>query len=261
METKYGKTDFIRQKTHYFTEVTSTNDVAKELVASGAEEGIVVIAEVQTCGRGRLGRGWLSPKGGIWFSVVLRPKVKAKDVFKITFLTAVAVAKTIRKTFKLNAEIEWPNDVLINGKKVCGILTETSIRGEAIDSVIVGVGINANVDINFFPKHLRKTVTTLAAEVKREVDREKFMHVLLEELEAYYKMFKENNFDSILGEWKQLNRLFGSNVEVVNLNEKIRGEAVNVDQNGALVIRLADGTTKKIFSGNVTLLQEKGKHE
>ncbi len=183
--------------------------------------------------------------------------MKAKDVFKITFLTAVAVAKTIRKMFKLNAEIEWPNDILINGKKVCGILTETSIKGETVDSVIVGVGINANVDLNLFPKHLKKTVTTLASEVKREVDREKFLHVLLKELEAYYKMFKENNFDSILEEWKQLNRLFGANVEVVSFNEKIEGQAVNVDQNGALIIRLADGTTRKVFSGDVTLSARK----
>jgi BirA family biotin operon repressor/biotin-[acetyl-CoA-carboxylase] ligase len=252
------KTDFIGQRIHYFAEVTSTNDVAKELATLKVTEGTVVIAEAQTCGRGRLGRGWLSPKGGIWFSVILRPNVEAKDVFKITFLTAVAVAKTIRKTFKIDAEIEWPNDVLVNGRKVCGILTETSIRGETVDSVIVGVGINANVDINLFPKDLKKTVTTLAAEIKRKVDQEKLLHKILEELEAHYKMFKENKFDSILEEWKQLNRLFGANVEVVSFNEKIVGQAVNVDKNGALVIRLSDGTTRKIFSGDVTLLQEKG---
>jgi len=259
MKVKYGKTSVIGQKIHYFKEVTSTSDVAKELATLEAVEGTVVIAEVQTRGRGRLGRGWLSPKGGIWFSVILRPEVRAKDAFKITFLTAVAVAKTIGKMFKLNVEIGWPNDVLVNGKKVCGILTETSIRGETVDSVIVGVGINANIDMNFFPKQLKKTVTTLASEVKREVDREKFLRVLLEELEAYYKMFKENKFDLILEEWKQLNRLFGANVEVVSFNEKIMGQAVNVDQNGALVIRLADGTMRKVFSGDVTYLQEKDK--
>jgi BirA family biotin operon repressor/biotin-[acetyl-CoA-carboxylase] ligase len=259
MKVKYDKTKVIGQKIHYFKEVTSTNDVAKELAALRAKEGTIVIAEIQTSGRGRLGRSWLSPKGGVWLSVILRPEVKAKDVFKITFLTAVAVAKTIRKMFKLNAEIEWPNDVLINGKKVCGILTETSIRGETVDSVIVGVGINANVDLNLFPNNLKKTVTTLASEVKMEVDREKFLHALLKELEAYYKMFKENNFDSILEEWKQLNRLFGANVEVVTFNEKIEGQAVNVDQNGALIIRLADGTTRKVFSGDVTCLPKKDK--
>jgi len=250
------KTGFIGQQLHYF-EVTSTNDIAKELASLNAKEGTIVIAEVQTCGRGRLGRDWLSPKGGIWLSIILRPEVKARDVFKITFLTAVAVAKTIRKLFKLNVEIEWPNDVLIDGKKVCGILTETNIRGEAVDSVIVGIGINANIDINFFPEHLKKTVTTLAAEVKKEVDKEKFLHTLLKELKAYYKMFKENNFAPILEEWKRLNRLFGANVEVISFNEKIMGQAVNVDQNGALVIKLADGTIRRVISGDVTLLQEK----
>jgi BirA family biotin operon repressor/biotin-[acetyl-CoA-carboxylase] ligase len=261
MKIRHSKTKVIGRETHHFTEVTSTNDIAKKFVTMKAREGTVVIADTQTSGKGRLGRGWLSPKGGIWFSIILRPEVKAKDTFKMTFLTAVAIAKTIKKMFKLNAEIEWPNDVLINGKKVCGILTETSIRGDAVDSVIVGVGINVNVDINFFPKDLKKTVTTLAAEVNSEVDREKFLSKLLTELEVYYKMFKENRFDSILEEWKQLNRFFGANAEVVSFDEKITGQAVNVDQNGALVIRLADGTTRKVFSGDVTLLQEKVKHE
>jgi len=256
---KSSKRKVIGHKISRFAEVTSTNDVAKELAAQGAEEGTVVVAEVQTCGRGRLGKEWLSPKGGIWFSMILRPKVKAKDTFKITFLTAVAVAKAIRKMFRLNAEIEWPNDVLVNGKKVCGILTETSIRGEKVDSVVVGVGINANIDINFFPKNLKKAVTTLSTELNREIDRKKFLRKLLEELEAYYKRFKEDKFDSVLEEWKRLNRLFGANVEVVSLDEKITGKAVSVDKNGALIVRLADGSTRKVFSGDVTLLQEKGK--
>jgi len=259
MKRKHTKTRLIGQRTHFFTEVTSTNNVAKELATLGAKEGTIIVAETQTAGRGRLGRNWLSPKGGIWFSIILRPIVEAREAFKITFLTAVAVARTIRKMFKLKAEIEWPNDVLIKGKKVCGILTETSVRGETVDSVIVGVGINANVDINSFPSDLKKTVTTLVAEIKREVDQENFLQVLLAELEVYYKMFKENKFNSILDEWKQLNRLFGANVEVVSFNEKVRGRAVNVDQNGALIVRLADGTVRKVFSGDVIYLPEKSK--
>jgi BirA family biotin operon repressor/biotin-[acetyl-CoA-carboxylase] ligase len=250
-EIKESKNRIIGQRIGYFTEVTSTNDVAKELATHGTEEGTVVIAETQTCGRGRLGRNWLSPKGGLWFSVILRPQVKPTDVFKITFLAAVAVAKTIRKMFKSNAEIEWPNDVIVNGKKLCGILTETSVRGEIMDFVIVGIGINVNIDMNLFPKDLKNNVTTLAAEVKRDIDQEKFLHKLLEGLEAYYKMFKQSKFDLILDEWKQLNRLFGAKVEVANFHEKIRGQAVNVDQNGALIIRLADGTMRKITSGDI----------
>lgn len=258
-KTRQDKMKTIGHKIHSFTEVTSTNDVAKNLALSGASEGTVIVAEIQTCGRGRLGKEWLSPKGGMWFSVILRPQVKAKEIFKITFLTAVAVAKAIRKMFNLEAEIEWPNDVFVNGKKVCGILTETNIKHEIVDFVIVGIGINANTDLKSFPRHLRETVTTLATEVNRETDREKLLQVLLEELEAYYNVFKENKFDLILEEWKQLNRLFGASVEVVSFNEKIFGEAINVDQNGSLIIKLANGTTKKIVSGDVTLLQEKAK--
>ena len=174
------RTDFVGREIKYFAEITSTNEVAKELASRGAEEGTVVLAETQTQGKGRLGRRWLSPKGGVWFSVILRPRISAKYSYQLTFMTAVAVAKTIRKLFKLNAEIKWPNDVLVNERKVCGILTETSTRGDAIDFAVVGIGVNANVDLASFPKNLRASVTSLEAEVKGEVEREGLLCALLE---------------------------------------------------------------------------------
>lgn len=247
------QTDFVGQRIHHFIEVTSTNDVAKELAIKGAREGTVIIAETQSRGRGRLGREWVSPKGGIWFSTILRPKVDPQDTFELTFMAAVAVAKTIKSMFKLNTEIKWPNDVLINGKKVCGILTEMSTRGNIVDFVALGVGLNANVDANTFPEHLRSSLTSLKEELKQEVERERFLRALLEELEHYYKMFTLKDFSLILKEWKSLASLLGTYVEVVGFDEKIEGWAMDVDQSGALMIKLKDGTVRRVVSGDVTI--------
>ncbi len=245
------KTDFIGREIKYFTEITSTNDMAKELASKGAREGTIVLAETQTRGKGRLGRRWLSPEGGIWFSVILRPKISARDSYQLTFMTAVAVAKTIRKMFRVSVEIKWPNDVLVNERKVCGILTETSTRGNAVDFVIIGVGVNANVDLTSFPKDLWVSVTSLEAEMKGEVDRERFLCVLLKEMENYYKMLQEKKFELVLEEWKSLTTLFGARVEVTSFEEKIRGLAVGVNQNGSLEVQLKNGTVRKILSGDV----------
>ena len=252
------KTDFIGQEIRYFTEITSTNDVAKELAAKGAKEGTIILAETQTLGKGRLGRRWLSPKGGIWFSVILRPRISAKDSYQLTFMASVAVAQTIRKMFKLNTEIKWPNDVLVNERKVCGILTETSTRDDAVDSVVIGIGVNVNVDLTSFPKDLRASITSLEAEVKREVKRERLLCALLEELENYYNMLQQKKFEFILEEWKSLTTLFGAYVEVTSFEEKIKGLAVGVDENGALEVLLENGTVRKISSGDV--VKQKQQH-
>lgn len=245
------RTKFIGQEIHHFAKVTSTNDVTKELAAKGAKEGTVVISETQTLGRGRLGRDWASPEGGIWFSIILRPQVDPKDASKLTFVAAVAVARILREMFNLEAEIKWPNDVLIGGKKVCGILTETSTKEDVVDFVVVGVGINANVGLDSFPENLRNSITTLKKELREEIEREGFLCALLEALEQYYTVFMGRNFDLIFEEWRNLAGFLGHYVEVVSFDEKTRGLAVDVDRDGALMIKLRDGTVKKVISGDV----------
>jgi biotin-[acetyl-CoA-carboxylase] ligase BirA-like protein len=247
------QTDFIGKTIRHFREVTSTNDIAKELAAKGAEEGTVVIAETQTQGRGRIGRRWASPTGGIWFSTVLRPDVTPKDALRLTLTAAVAVAHAIRETLELNAEIKWPNDVLIHGRKVCGILTEMSTRGQTVDFVTLGIGINANVDIDTFPENLRASLTSLRTELKREVNRESLLQALLEELENQYKILIQQGFGQILKEWKSLAMFLGSYVEVAVYDEKLSGFATDVDHNGALLIKTQDGRIRKVTSGDVTL--------
>jgi len=181
------QTNFIGQEIHNFAEVTSTNDVAKELAGKGARDGTLVVAEIQSCGRGRLGKKWVSPKGGIWFSIILRPKGNPEGALKLTLMTATVVAKVISGTFRLKAEIKRPNDVLINGKKVCGILTEMRTRADKVDFVVIGVGINANINLDSFPRPLRKSLTSLREELKEDVDRKRLLCVLLKEFEQCYR--------------------------------------------------------------------------
>lgn len=247
------ETKFMGQKIFYSEEAASTNDLAKELAEKGVREGAVVIAETQTHGKGRLGRRWISPRGGIWFSVILRPAVDPKDAPKIVFMAAVAIAKTIRKMLGLTAKTKWPNDVLVHNKKVCGLLAETSISDDNINFVVLGIGINANVDTNAFPKELTGSLTSLKQEAKREIPREEFLQVLLKEMEHYYNDFTRGRFARILEEWKSLTDMIGKDVEVVSFDERFEGEAIDVDQDGALMVKLEDGSVKRVFSADASI--------
>jgi len=247
------RTKRIGRTIHSFRQVSSTNDIAKELAAKGAKEGTVVVAETQTRGRGRLGREWFSPKGGIWLSIILRPKISPKDASKLTLTTSVAVARAINKLYDLKAKIKWPNDVQINGRKVCGILTEATTRGKTTDFVVVGIGVNANIDLSFLPETLRGSTTSLKEELKTEIERERFLSALLNEIERYYKLFAQVKFYSILREWRSLCSHMGSQVKITSFNETFEGRAVDVDENGALQVKLGDGTTRRVVSGDVTV--------
>jgi len=247
------QTKIIGGTIHFFRQLTSTNHMAKELALKAVREGTVIVAETQTRGKGRLERKWISPLGGLWFSIILRPKVSPRHAPKLTLMMSVAVAKTINKLFDLEAEIKWPNDVLIKGKKVCGILTETHTKGDSLNFAVVGVGINANFSLHNFPAELRGSSTTLKEELKNEIDCEGFLRSLLEETEYYYNMFTQGKFDAILSEWKNLSKFLGSYIEVTSFEETVEGWATDIDENGALIIQLKDQTTRKIFSGDVTI--------
>lgn len=247
------QTKLIGKTIHCFSEVASTNDVAKNMAAIGAEEGTVIIAETQTQGRGRLGRKWASPRGGMWLSTILRPKLSAKDIPKLTLMTSLAVARTISQLFNLETEVKWPNDVLINAKKVCGILTEANTRGGTTNFVVVGIGINANIELDSLPKQVRENATSLKHELKRNINREQFIRILLEKIEYYYIMLTEGTFTPVLKEWKNLCGFLKSYVEVTIGEEKIEGWALDVDESGALILRLRDGTLRKVLSGDVCI--------
>jgi BirA family biotin operon repressor/biotin-[acetyl-CoA-carboxylase] ligase len=235
-------------------EVDSTNDWAKKLATYGAYEGTVVVAETQTKGRGRLDRGWISPNGGLWFSLILRPKLRPAESVKLTFVAGLAVAKVLREMFGLKAETKWPNDVLVNGRKICGILTEMNSTGETVNFVVVGVGVNANFDVEkVFPNSLKRVATSIENELGRKVQLHRLFRVLLEHLENLYELFTKEGFSPVLREWKDYAGFLGRQVIIISLTEKIHGLALDVDNDGALIMRLADGSVRRVFVGDVSL--------
>jgi BirA family biotin operon repressor/biotin-[acetyl-CoA-carboxylase] ligase len=257
-EVKRGlQTTQLGQEIHYFKETGSTNDIAKELASEDAQEGTIVIAETQKSGRGRLGREWISPKGGVWLSVILRPQINPEHAPKIAIIAGLAVVKTLTGLYNIECKLKWPNDVLIKEKKVCGILTEIDAEMDKINYIVVGIGINANVDLNSFPVEIKKGATTLKNELKREVSRVRLVQRLLEELESNYTLFNEKGFSQLREEWKKFAGTLGRRVRIITQDKIIEGEAVDIDGDGALLVRLDDGSVEKVISGDCVHLNEK----
>lgn len=237
-------------------EVGSTNDWAKELASFGAPEGTVVVAETQTAGRGRLDREWISPRGGLWFSAILRPKrLKPIEAGKLVFVAGLTVAEVLRELYHLPVETKWPNDVLVKGRKVCGILTEMNTKSGKVNYVVVGIGVNANFDVEkVFQDKLRRVTTSLNRELGRKVPTDKLLKALLEKLEFFYELFLKEGFDPILGQWRRYACFLGHRVEVTSQTKIISGLAYDVDIDGALVLKLGDGTITRVLVGDVSML-------
>lgn len=243
------KTNYIGEEIHYFREVDSTNEVAKKLAREGAPEGTIVIAESQSRGKGRRGKKWISPLGGAWLSIILRPNTLPINAPQLTFIAGVAAAETIKEEYGLDAGIKWPNDVLIDNKKVCGVLTEISTKIDTIDYIVTGIGIDANIDVNLLPSELQDTTTSLKSELNQDISRMVLVQKFLGNFEAMYDEFNKGNFHEILRKWRQLSKTIGRQVEIRKGTEFVRGEAVGVNSKGALILELDDGTLRKIISG------------
>ena len=196
-------TNYIGKNLYVYKEVSSTNTVAKFLAINKVENGSVVISEKQTDARGRSGKYWASPLGGVWLSVILQPHVDYSRLPLITLATGVAVAKALERIGIENAEIKWPNDIMINDKKVCGILTEAVTKFNTIENIIIGVGIDVNIDITEFPEELQEGTTTIANELNGKADENTIIRVFLEELEKIGKVFLEDGMEDILKEWRK----------------------------------------------------------
>jgi BirA family biotin operon repressor/biotin-[acetyl-CoA-carboxylase] ligase len=238
----------LEQRIHYFPEIDSTMDAARELAKEGAEEGTIVIAEVQTRGRGRLSREWLSPEGGIYFTVILRPRISPAYAPRINLMAAVAVAATIRKLFGLKAELKWPNDVLVAGKKVCGILAEMDAEMDVVNFVNVGIGINANTPVPKF----NKTATSLSDELGRQVSRREFLRALLTEMDKRQARLMKSE---LLQEWRNLSGTLNKRVSITSLGEEVTGQAVDIDATGALLLKSKDGSLKTVLVGDCVHLR------
>lgn len=248
------ETEYVGRETQYFQKLSSTNTVAKEQAEKGEKEGTVIISETQTRGHGRLNRPWLSPKGGVWLSTILRPEMTPEETPKITLIMSVAVARTLHRLYGVKTEVKWPNDVLIDGKKVCGILTEASTSGEKVSTIVIGIGINANFVLEALPDNLQMSATTLKEVLGKNVDREKLICVLLKEFEECYESFRGRKFKVLLGEWRKMAVVLGKKVEVVSFGESWVGRAIDIDESGALIVELEDGERKRVLSGDVTVM-------
>jgi BirA family biotin operon repressor/biotin-[acetyl-CoA-carboxylase] ligase len=238
----------------YYEKVGSTNEAARERAANGAAEGLLVVAEEQTGGKGRLGRQWYSPRSrGIIFTLLLYPPVNPSRVSQVTMLTAVALASAIRSETGVGAGIKWPNDLLVDGRKVCGILAELSAEVDRIGYLVVGIGINANQDFGDFPEDIRDKATSLKLETGATVSRVRLLQVSLESFEHWYGLWLEQGFEPVRAAWKQMSVTLDCPVRIHTLDQAWDGWAEDVDSDGALLLRLPDGSLQRFVSGEVSL--------
>ncbi len=243
-------TKTIGKELYLFKEVMSTNTVAKFLSENDVSNGTVIISEKQSGAKGRLGKSWESPLGGIWLSLVVKPNVDHSKIPMITLATGVAVVKTLERIGIENAEIKWPNDVMINDKKVCGILTEAITKFNSIESVIIGVGIDANFDVNVLSEELQEGTTTLDIELGHRVNENEIIRFFLEEFERIGILFEEGGFERILKEWRKYSYSIGKIVEVREpFSKSYDGYVLGISREGALVVEKIDGTLEKVISG------------
>jgi BirA family biotin operon repressor/biotin-[acetyl-CoA-carboxylase] ligase len=237
---------------------SSTNDSALEIGRNRTDpEGIVVVADMQTRGRGRLGRGWLSPAGvNLYFSVLLNPPLSPKEASILTLAVPVAVVSAIRENTGLPARIKWPNDILINGKKAGGVLIEMRSGKAAYHLLAAGIGINVNMTPDALPSEIRPVSTSLQMEKGESVNRSELLGGVLSCLENTYKNLLNGNKRALINEWLRLNCTIGNRVSVRNQDKIITGIADNINDRGELIVRLSSGEIKTFSAGDVTILKD-----
>jgi BirA family biotin operon repressor/biotin-[acetyl-CoA-carboxylase] ligase len=241
---------------HYFTELHSTNTRARELAESGAAEGEIVIAESQTQGRGRLGRRWESPPlSNLYLSIVLRPGLPPKHAPQITLAAAVALVETVGSFLPRSAVIKWPNDILIDGKKLAGILTEAACDTERVQYVILGIGLNVNYRAEAMPETLRRRATSMADMAREKLSRETVLVRLIHDLDRCYGELEESGFAALRPRWEAHFGLHGRRVRVELGAQTIIGRAQGIDGEGALIVETDDKQRRSIIAGDVIPLE------
>lgn len=237
-----------------FQETASTNDVVERLARDGGREGVVVFAEAQTRGRGRLGRSWVSPAGkGLWFSVLLRPRWLPGEATRLTIMAANAVARAVEAAGVAGVEIKWPNDLLVRGRKVAGILIEMQAELDRIRHVVLGVGVDVNLERCDYPPALRDSATSLKLATGRAMDRPALAVAVLRALEADYRRLREGRFPEVAAEWADRCDTLGREVVLRVGEREVRGRAEGLDESGALLVRTEHGRIEPIVGGEVRL--------
>ncbi len=248
------KTKTFGKHAYYFDSVDSTQNQAMKMASEQANHGTLIVAEKQTSGKGRLGRKWISPRGGIWLSIILHPKFDISVITLFPIASALALSNAIEKTLDIKSELKWPNDITINGKKVAGMLVDASIESNKIENMILGVGINYNVEVKQIEKLLKATpnfygVASLS-EHNKIVKPVLLVQSFLFELEEIYNLLNNGNTKKIIRDWTKKSSTIGQNIVVNSEDGKIKGKAIKIDDDGALVI-LTNRKNKRITSGDV----------
>lgn len=244
-------TNCIGNAVYYFPEVESTNLTARKLAKEGAGEGAIVIAGKQMAGRGRLQRTWFTPEGNLAISIVLKPSLAYLP--QLIMMASLSVARTIHNICGITARIKWPNDVLINGKKVCGILVEGEVKRSIVNYSIIGIGINVNLDLSLYPD-IEPLATSLSHEKGAEISINILLNALVTELDGLYMKIKKG--DSLHTEWQNNMETIGRQIQVKSGDSIEQGKAESTTENGSLILRRSDGSIVEIIAGDVTILKK-----
>jgi BirA family biotin operon repressor/biotin-[acetyl-CoA-carboxylase] ligase len=228
---------------HYFDELTSTMEMAKDLAHKGCPNFTVVIAGRQKKGRGRLDRAWMSDPGGLYFTVVLRPQIPIMFITRVSFLASITLARILRETYEADARVKWPNDILVDDHKISGMLTEMEAEADRVNFINIGIGINVNNDPSRAVAHASSLKKILGKQISRK-------ELLLGFLDEFESGMQHVDFDDIVSEWKKLTITLNRRVRIVTNQETSEGIAVDVDDDGALILKMADGSLKKILYGD-----------
>ena len=237
-----------------YDELISTQSLAHKLALDGSKEGTIIISNIQTHGIGRYSRSWFSPLGGLWFSIILRPNNICIPTQKLNLISSLTIIKTLNRLYKINAFLKWPNDVVIQGKKISGVITESNYLGNKLDYIVLGIGINVNFEINSLPTSIRSTSTTLQTELNKKVNLIKLLTELLNDLAFSYLNLPSHN-SIIIPEWKLLINTLNQKVIISLNNVDYIGTATDIFEDGSLELTLLDGSHKHFFDGKLRYLK------
>ena len=238
----------------FFESVSSTNTVAMEMAAQGCAEGTIVMAETQTAGKGRLGRSWISPAGkNLYMSIVLRPAMSPRDATALTLLSAVACASAIRSSSSVAVTIKWPNDIIVGNLKLGGILTEIKADIDRITHAVVGIGINVNLTIADMSDRIKAIATSVIDQTGEPSSRTELAGEVIKEFDKWYGLLMTKGKQVIIDEWLALSSTIGKHVLVSSGKVHLEGSAEGIDDEGLLILKLADGTYRKVSAGDVTI--------
>ncbi|WP_297423585.1 biotin--[acetyl-CoA-carboxylase] ligase [Clostridium sp.] len=246
------KTSKIGRNIIYFDDIDSTNIKAKELAQKDAENGTIVIAEKQTLGSGRFNRKWVSPSGGLWFTLILRPTLPPTEAPKITQIAAASVYKTLKK-FNIDVTIKWPNDILLNNKKLCGILAEMKCDMDSVHYLVLGIGMNINIDKNDFDESIKSTATSLKVECKKEFKRSTILSEFLSYFEElYYKFIDNLDLSETISICRDNSNIFGKQAKLITYNKEEIVTCISLSDAGDLIVKDSNGNEKAVLTGEIS---------